>query len=418
MRMPWTKKEDKAQFEDVLMRIVAAQEGMSTVNVTPENCMRSPTVHAIVTAISRRLSVTPVHVFKKKTVGNKTTKELLPRHPVANLLRKPNSWQSGLDFWQDAASTYIRHGAFYAFKSRVSTGPIRELFPISPDRVSPEQDPDTFQVSYRINQGDNAIDSVLAPNKIFTARGPARDFLKGDSPVKDVAETIALEIMAEKFGITFFDNGALPLLIFSFLEGSSGFEKADQSKEFMANFQEMFSGKKRHKGMVLPKGMAAPEAITIEHDKAQFLETRQHQRTVIAAAFGVPAHLTGDMTASTFNNLEQQSQDFILDVVLPVAKSFESAMERDLLTDADRSGGVIIRFNLDGALRADFKTRQEGQKIQREMGVINANEWRESEGMNPRDGGDEYFDQGPSGQNMGNQNEAEDNDSAPDQESE
>jgi phage portal protein BeeE len=73
-------------------------------------------------------------------------------------------------------------------------------------------------------------------------------------------------------------------------------------------------------------------------------------------------------------------------------------MERDLLTDDDRAGGVIIRFNMDAALRGDFKTRQEGLKIQRESGVINPNEWREREGMNPREGGDEYWEEGPSGQ--------------------
>ena len=52
MRFPWSKKEDKNQFEDVLMRIVAAQEGTLGASVTPENCMQSPPVHAIVTAIS------------------------------------------------------------------------------------------------------------------------------------------------------------------------------------------------------------------------------------------------------------------------------------------------------------------------------------------------------------------------------
>ena len=50
--------------------------------------------------------------------------------------------------------------------------------------------------------------------------------------------------------------------------------------------------------------------------------------------------------------------------------------------------------------------------MQREMGVINADEWREIEGMNPRKGGDEYWDQGPSGQNMGNNDEVESDDTA------
>ena len=91
----------------------------------------------------------------------------------------------------------------------------------------------------------------------------------------------------------------------------------------------------------------------------------------------------------------------MINVVLPYVRIFEAAMERDLLTDDDRAGGIVIRFNLDGALRGDFKSRMEGLKIQREMGVINANEWREEEGRNPisdKDGGETYWTKGPSGQ--------------------
>ncbi len=416
MRWPWTKEEvvveQKAQFEDVLRRLVASQEGNPSAGVTPETCMNSPTVHAIVTAISRRLSVTPIHVLKRETTEQGESKERLPNHPVANLLRRPNSWQTSLDFWQDATSVFVRHGRFYAFKGRGKTGPIRELIPLPSQDVTPSQD-NSYNVTYRVNQAYGAA-REYKPEQFLHARGPARDFITGDSPVTDVADTIALEIMAEKFGLTFFDNGALPLLVFNFLEGSAGFKDADQEKEFIANFQEAFSGKNRNKGMLLPKGLDRPEAITIEHDKAQFLETRKHQRTVIAGAFGVPPTYVGDLERATFNNVEQQSQDFILDVVLPVAKAFEAAMERDLLTPSDRANGVIIRFNLDAALRADFKSRQEGLKIQREMGVINANEWREAEGRNPRDKGDEYWDEGPSGQNMGTEDETEADDTASD----
>jgi hypothetical protein len=79
----------------------------------------------------------------------------------------------------------------------------------------------------------------------------------------------------------------------------------------------------------------------------------------------------------------------------------EADRERALLTDEDRREGMTIRFNLDGALRGTFKERQEGLNIQRQAGVISANEWRQHEGMNPiseKDGGDEYYRQGQSGQ--------------------
>ena len=71
----------------------------------------------------------------------------------------------------------------------------------------------------------------------------------------------------------------------------------------------------------------------------------------------------------------------------------------------DRNAGVVIRFNLDSTLRADFKSRQEGLQIQRMAGVINANEWREIEGKNPIEEGDSYWQEGPSGQNAGAQDE-------------
>lgn len=391
MKWPWQRKD--AQFETVLQRIVAAQDGINAYAVTPENCMASPTISAIVTAISRRLSVTPIHVYETATTERGDSKKRLPSHPVAKLLKKPNQWQTSNDFWLDAASVFIRWGRFHAYKGRGTTGPIRELIPIHPTRVTAKQDAENYRITFNVSTG-NGQTKEYEPKQLFNARGPARDFITGDSPVTDVAQAIALEIMAEKFGASFFQNGALPLLVFNFMEGSAGFKDVEQEKQFIADFQEAFAGDKKHKSLLLPKGLDRPSPIAIEHDKAQFLETRKYQRTVIAGAFGVPPHLVGDLERATFNNVEQQDSDFTLNVVLPVAQAFESSMERDLLTDKDRLEGIKIRFNLDSILRADFKSRQEGLRIQRDAGVLSADEWREIEGKNPLkpdNGGDDYL---------------------------
>lgn len=383
-----------SQFQTVLQRLISAQEGSLYSLVTPDTCMQSPTVHSIVTGVSRRIAVTPLHLYKKGMKDGRETKERLPDHPVARLLRQPNTWQSSHEFWLDAASVYVRWGRFHAYKSRGSTGPIRELVPLDPTQVDPQLD-DSYKPIYRVTSAGKGA-REYRPDQLFNARGPARNFIKGDSPVTDCAQAIALEIMAERFGTQFFQNGALPLLIFRFLEGSSGFETVEQEKQFIEDFQEAFSGKKAHRGMLLPKGFEKPEAVNVEHDKAQFLETRQYQRSVIAGAFGVPPHLVGDLSASTYNNVEQQDKDFTLNVVMPVAAAFETAMERDLLTVQDRRDGIVLRFNLDSTLRADFKSRQEGLWHQRQAGVISANEWREMEGKNPRedDEGDDYLHPG------------------------
>jgi len=224
--------------------------------------MESPTVHAIVTAISRRLASTPIHVYRKRTSNGLDIKERLPNHPVARLLQKPNAWQTHNDFWGDAASTFIRWGNFYAYKGRGSTGPIRELVPLSPRAVSVVQD-ESWNVSYKVS----------------------------DSPVNDVQTAIALEILAEKFGATFFQNGAVPFLVFKFMQGSAGFRTKEEERAFIEAFQDALGGSKRFRAMLVPKGIDEPKPIPIENDKAQFLETRKYQRTVIAGAFGVPPHL-------------------------------------------------------------------------------------------------------------------------------
>jgi HK97 family phage portal protein len=377
-----------AQFDEVLMRLAAAQDSTLGSMVTPDTCMQSPTVHAIVTAVSRRIAVSPVHVFRKTKKNNRDAKEKLLDHPVAKLLQYPNKWQSRSDYWLDAASTFVRHGRYLAWKSRGSTGPIRELLPMRPASVQIEQDRQTWAVTYKQDG------QVLDARKVHYVRGPARDFVNGDSPVKDVQTAIALEILAEKFGASFFQNGALPLLVFSFLQGSKGFKTAEDEKKFSDEFQAAFGGSKRFRALLTPPGMDKPTPVPIENDKAQFLETRKYQRTVIAGAFGVPPHLVGDLERATFNNVEQQDTDFTSNVVQPVIHAFEAGMERDLLTDEDVNSGVIIRFNLDAILRADFQSRQNGLQIMRRNGVINANEWREQERMNPLsddDGGEDYI---------------------------
>lgn len=385
-------------IDQVIQRLEAIFATSSGVAVTPTTCLESPTVQAIVNAISMRVATLPIHVYKKTVKDGRAIKEPQPSHPVAKLLANPNGWQTNVAYWLDAVSTTVRYGQFVAVKGRGITGPIRKLWPVLPSSVQWVQD-DSLEVSARVTTASGK-QRDYAMSDLHHVRGAARDFLNADSPVVLAREAIALEIAAQRFGATFFGNGAMPGLIFSYMQGTKGHMSAEQRSSFIRSFSENYGKAGRFKAVMLPQGIDKPEQLNIENDKAQFLETRKLQRSVIAGAFGVPPHLVGDLERATFSNIEQQSSEFVEKVVLPYCRMFEAAIERDLLTAEDRSSGVIVRFNLDAALRADFKSRQEGMKIQREMGVVSANDWREREGMNPREGGDEYWEQGPSGQGM------------------
>lgn len=400
---PFGRRRDEAKagltIEQVIERWQIANAGAAGIAVGPENCMSSPTVAAIVTAITRRISSLPIEVVARKESNGRVTTERLPNHPVAKLLAKPNHWQDPVQFWQDAASFIARHGNFYAWKVRGQTGPIRELLPLHPGAVQVTQEVD-WTVIYRVTLPGGQYREA-SPGDVMHARGPARDGLVGNSIVMDIREAIGLEIQAEKMGASVFGNSALASIIFRYAEGFAGHKTDEERAKFVEDFQNVYSRTGRFRAMLLPKGIEVDNTQGAENEKAQYTETRQHQRTVIAAAWQVPPHMVGDLSRGTFNNVEQQSLDFVGNVILPYVRMFEAAMDRALLTDDDRRAGIGVRFNLAGALRGDFKSRQEGLKIQREMGVISANEWRQAEGMNPLaedDGGDIYWQKGPSGQ--------------------
>lgn len=396
----FSRKSSELSINEVIRRLEAVYETASGIAVTPENCEESPTVQAIVSAISMHMATLPVHVMQRTVSNGREKKQALPDHPVARLLARPNSWQTSTSYWLDATSTLVRYGNFVALKGRGITGPIRKLYPIPPPNFRLEQDNEFNVTAKLIEPGGRQRDIDLS--EVHYVRNRSSDFLSGDSPVMRARDAIALEIAAQKFGSEFFGNGAMPGLVFKYGEGYRGHRSKESQDIFLESVQNAFGKSKRFRAMLLPQGIAEAALLKVENDKAQFLETRKLQRNVIAGVFGVPPHLVGDLERGTFSNIEHQSQEFINKVILPYVRMFESAMEKDLLTDEDRRSGVVIRFNLDANLRADFASRQKGLEIQRLNGVISPNDWRERENMNPisaEDGGDTYWQQGPSGQN-------------------
>lgn len=392
-----SRKAEAVSIDTILRRLEAINETISGVSVTPESAMQSPTVYSLVNGVSKRMAALSIQVIQKQTDSNgRPVKTHRPDHPAAKLLNRPNGWQTRTDFILDATSTLLRHGNYYAFKAQGRSGPIRELIPLPAGAVEPVQ-ADDWSVTFKVN-AKNGEHKEFQQREILHCRGPARDGVKGDSPVMDVREAIALEIAAEKFGASFFGNGAMPGIIFKFVAGFQGFRTDEERKKFVEDFQSAYTHKGRFRSLLLPNGMEVDQSVAVENDKAQFLETRKLQRSIIAGAWGIPPHLVGDLDRATFSNIEEQSLEFVQSVILPYARMLEASFERSLLAAAEVDAGFCIRFNLDAALRGKFEDRQRGLQIQRQAGVISANEWREREGLNPREGGDSYFEQGPSGQ--------------------
>ena len=123
------------------------------------------------------------------------------------------------------------------------------------------------------------------------------------------------------------------------------------------------------------------------------METRKFQIDEIARIFRVPPHMIGDLEKSSFNNIEQQSLEFVKYTLDPWVSRWEQAMVRALLTQEEKRK-YFFKFNVDGLLRGDYQSRMSGYATARQNGWMSANDIRELEQMDripAEEGGDLYL---------------------------
>jgi len=131
------------------------------------------------------------------------------------------------------------------------------------------------------------------------------------------------------------------------------------------------------------------EKMSISPSESQFLETRQFSVVDIARFFRIPlAYLGSIENSSTRANIEEQGIQFQRNTILPWVKRWESEFNKKLFMN-DKAH--YIRFNMEGLLRGDIKSRYEAYTKGRQWGWISANDVRRFENLAPIEGGDAYL---------------------------
>ena len=214
---------------------------------------------------------------------------------------------------------------------------------------------------------------------MFHLRGWSSNGLVGMSPVKLARESIGLSMAAEEVGARLFGNSSVPKGVLQH-PNKLGEKAYDRLKE---SWQERHQGlENSNKVAILEEGMEWKQ-VGLTAEDSQFLQTRKFQVTEVARWFRVPPHMIGDMERATFSNIEQQSLDFLMFSLRARLVRWEQAIKRDLYTDMEKETH-FTEFLVDGLLRGDFATRWAGYAIGKQNGVLNADEIRELENMNPQ----------------------------------
>lgn len=351
-------------------------------SITPNTAMRSAAVYACVRVLTDTISTLPVHLFEKTPNGGRRQ---LNDHPLTMLIGgRPHRALTSVQWRQMAMAHVALRGNAYAEIVMANDGRITELVPLPPDRVRAFWAPDGRRAyEYQPEIGPRRI---LLQSEMLHLMGLSVDGLKGLNPIELHRETIGLSMAAHEYGARFFGNNAAPKGALK-MPGTLNDEAAKILRE---------SWERRHKGLENAHRIAILDAgmefvpVGMSNEDAQYIQTMGFTAVDITRIFRVPPHKIGILDRATFTNIEHQALEFVTDTVLPIAISFESALNNALLTEEERRIRYF-KFNLAGLLRGDFKSRMEGYAIGRNGGWLSANDILRSEDMDPIANGDVYL---------------------------
>lgn len=358
--------------------------------VTEQSAMQMTAVYCCVRILSEAIAGLPLQLFQ---YGESGTKTKAVDHPLYFLLHdEPNPEMTSFVFRETLMTHLLLWGNAYAQIIRNGRGEVVALYPLMPDRMTVDRDENgNLYYEYRVSSDDAPTlkDNVarLQPSNVLHIPGLGFDGLVGYSPIAMAKNTIGMSIACEEYGASFFANGASPGAV---LEHPGTMKDPEKVRDA---WNKAFRGSgNANKVAVLEEGMKYTP-ISISPEQAQFLETRKFQIDEIARIFRIPPHMVGDLERSTFSNIEHQSLEFVKYTLDPWVCRWEQSISRALLTPEEKKK-YFPKFNVDGLLRGDYKSRMDGFAVARQNGWMSANDIRRLEDMDlvpPEEGGDLYL---------------------------
>lgn len=335
-------------------------------------------VWSAVRLISESIAYLPWRTQRRRADGGR---DQARDHPVWKILHdESNPELTAYELVELLTSHVLTWGNGYAEIERDGGGRPIALWMIRPDYVTVvRRDREKFlwvQVP-----GKQSV--RLGPGSYLHLRGLGYDGLIGYSPIRMHRENLGLGMAARDYGGMWFGKGGrVPMVI-----RHPGTLKDTTIAKIRRQWEEVHGSlSQSHRVAILDEGMEA-QKVGVPAQESEFINTSKLSVTDVARIFRVPPHMLADLDRATFSNIEHQQIEYVIfSLGAAWLRRFEQSANRALFTPEER-GTFYTKFAVDALLRGDSKSRADALAIRRQNGIINADEWREIDDMNPQPGG-------------------------------
>jgi HK97 family phage portal protein len=366
---------DEKAWDRTLWNLYGAQS-LSGENVSEYTALTYSAVYNALTLYGGTIGALPCHLMQRK--GDK--KIIADYRRMYRVLHDEfNPYMSAMSGRECLTVHALSWGNGYAEKVHNGYGELIELWPITPNRVTPEMR--GGQLVYRIRVGNEDI--YLPREKVLHVPGLGFDGFLGYSVIAMARKSIGLSMALETFGALYFGQGTHPGLVASH-PGKLGQQAHENLQGSLVTAASGLG--KSHKLLLLEEGMKI-EKIGIPPEDSQFLQSRAFQIPEIARYFNLPPHKLKDLTKSSFSNIESEQISFVTDSILPWLVRFEQCYNMQLLSASDKEysgrGRLYFKHSVEGLLRGDSAARGTLYQSMWNVGAITQNQIRALEDMDP-----------------------------------
>lgn len=349
--------------------------------ITDQNILAISAVWACVNLLAGTIASLPLMVYRTNSRGERT---LARDHPLFRILHdSPNYDQTATDFWEYSSASIELWGNSYAAIERNGGGRVAALTPLRPDSVSVRR-LENGNLEYRwTKDGENHVGSDRA---ILHIRGFGGDPLGGMSTLHFGRHAFGLARAIDRAAAGTFSNGMIAQTALTFERWLTD----EQRNLAETKLSEKYIGAKNSGRPIILEGGTKIDVLSIKPEDAQMLESRGFSVEEVCRFFGVPPFMVGhtQKVTSFGSGLEQQVLGFQKFTLRRRLKRIEQALEKQLLTPAERAAGLTIEFNLEGLLRGDSTARAAFYQSALANGWMTINEVREKENLPRVEGGD------------------------------
>lgn len=297
------------------------------------------TLFAIVTQISNAFASTEWHLYQATSVRDKTRRKEILGSAFMDLWNMPNPFYTGLTFRKTVQMHLDLVGEGPIVLNKVGNI-ILEMWPVRPDRLHPNKDPDKFLNGwvYRSPDGEEV---PLTNEQVIHIKYPnPGDPYRGMGPVQTVLSDIDAAKYSAEWNRNFFINGARP----------GGIIKVDYRMTDTEWQQFLTRWRQQHQGVANAHRVAVLENAewidtNFSMTDMQFVELRNLPRELIREAFAFPKPMLGTVDDVNRANAEAGKEIMAENQTIPRLALWRDIVNVFLLPQFANGKNLMLDFD-------------------------------------------------------------------------